>query len=88
MNLHSRFRKPTRIREYEIDTAAYAPAGREDYYGPYEDMPVYYAVAVQVKVWIFWITIWEESVDATDADGRNIICERAKQVHQKLIADE
>ena len=66
----------------------YTPAGRQDYYGPYENMPVYYVVAVQVKVWIFWITIWEESVDATDADGRNIICERAKQVHQKLIADE
>lgn len=66
----------------------YTPAGRQDYYGPYENMPVYYVVAVQVKVWIFWITIWEESVDATDADGRNIIRERAKQVHQKLIADE
>ena len=85
MNINSRYRRPSRIREYEVDTADFTPAGREDYYGPYENMPIYYVVAIQVKVWFRWVTVWEESVDATDADARNIILARAKDVHRSII---
>mgnify|MGYP006916070984 CR=1 FL=1 len=60
----------------------FAPAGRENYYGPYEEMPIYYVVTVQVRCWFLWLTIWEESVDVTDADARNIIFQRARRVLQ------
>ena len=73
-----------RIVEEEIDTAMYVPAGREDYYGPYEEMPIYYVVKIQVKVSFFWATIWKDCTDITDGDSRTIIINRANEICKKL----
>lgn len=46
-----------RIAEDQLDPA-YLMAGNDDrYFSPYKDLPVFYIVAVQVKVCGFWVNI-------------------------------
>lgn len=44
------------------------------------DYPVYYVAKVQVKVWCFWITIWEKHCDISDGDTRQHIINEANDL--------
>ena len=73
-----------RIAEDQLDPA-YLMAGNDDrYFSPYKDLPVFYIVAVQVKVCGFWVNIWRATVDLSDGDGRTIVMNKAKEIVQNL----
>ncbi len=86
MNIYGNYRRKARIIEREIDTSMYVPGERENYYGRYEDLPIIFVVAVQVKHWFGWVTIWEASTDITDSDSREVVRNQAKELYQKWIA--
>lgn len=44
------------------------------------DYPIYYVVKVQVKVWCFWITIWEKHCYISDGDTRQHIINDANNL--------
>lgn len=75
--------KPARAVEETIDTKVAAQMASENRGVPFqdnEDYPVFYVVKVQVKVWFFWITIWEKQCDISDGDTRQHIINEANQL--------
>lgn len=44
-----------------------------------------YVVEVQVKVLFFWITIWCDNCDFSDADARTKINSRAKDIYKTML---
>ena len=48
------------------------------------EFPPLYVVEVQVKVLFFWIAIWGDDCDYSDADARNDIDRRAKSIYKAL----
>lgn len=46
--------------------------------------PPIYVVEVQVKVLFFWITIWGDRCEFSDADARNKINSRAKAIYDAM----
>ena len=47
-----------------------------------------FTAEIQVKVLWFWIPIWEESCDYSDADARIKLEVKAKEVYQSLIKEQ
>ena len=75
--------KPARAVEETIDTKVAAQIASENNGVPFpdnENYPIFYAVKVQVKVWFFWITIWEKQCDISDGDTRQHIINEANQL--------
>ena len=75
--------RPTRAIEETIDTKiavqmANDNNGADIIYNV--DYPIYYVVKVQVKVWCFWITIWEKHCDISDGDTRQHIINEANDL--------
>lgn len=46
--------------------------------------PKQYIVKVQVKVWIFWVTVWAEVCNHSDGDSREYIKNCAQEVQEAL----
>ena len=72
--------RPTRAIEETIDTKVAAQMDNDNNGVAIiddADYPVYYVVKVQVKVWCFWITIWEKHCDISDGDTRQHIINEA-----------
>ncbi len=49
----------------------------------FELTPIFYA-EIQVKVLWFWIPIWEESCEYSDADARESLLSKVHEVYQSL----
>lgn len=68
------YRRPTRIVERKIQPALLVTPA-DDIMNPTSiiatepnSLPDLYEIAVQVKLWFFWIDVWAESCAADDAD--------------------
>ena len=75
--------RPTRAIEETIDTKVTAQMANDNNGAVIiddGDYPVYYVVKVQVKVWCFWITIWEKHCDISDGDTRQHIINEANDL--------
>lgn len=82
MKLTYKHTKPARAIEETIDTKLAAQASNDNspMVMPDEAYPIYYVVKVQVKVWFFWITIWERHCDISDGDSRTVIINEANNL--------
>lgn len=72
--------RPTRAIEETIDTKIAVHMADDNNVADIiynVDYPIYYVVKVQVKVWCFWITVWEKHCYISDGDTRQHIINEA-----------
>lgn len=86
MKLTYKHNRPARVSADCIDTKAMAQQANEgsSIMADNTDYPIYYVVKVQVRVWFFWITIWERHCDFSDGDSRTVIDSQANNLIKAL----
>lgn len=85
MKLTYKHNKPARVNVECVDTKLAAQMANEgNSIMPDNEYPIYYVVRVQVKVWFFWITIWERHCDFSDGDSRTVIENQANKLLKAL----
>lgn len=86
MNIFNPYRRKARIVYDVIDYNLFCDAETAQLRRMRGDdgLPIHYVVKVQVKIWIFWVTVWSETTDFSDGDSREIINHRADELHKKL----
>lgn len=65
------------------------PASDSNYLGHLPtaiDLPPIYIVEIQVKTWWYWVTVWREACEFSDADARNHIDRGANRVYDVLTS--
>lgn len=79
------YRRKVRISDYVIDRNDIAMDNVEEW-NPncFIEFTLIYVVEVQVKVLFFWITIWGDRCEFSDADARNKINSRAKAIYDAM----
>lgn len=89
MKIINRYNRRVRVVEEVQDLRHVAlPDNYETNYGPTDDLPVYFAVRVEIKVAWFWVTLCSESCDISDGDTRPYIINRAKDLCKKIEGKE
>ena len=91
MNVTYKTHKPARVVEETFDTQftmQMADGSESPNVITDNDCPIYYIVKVQVRVWFFWITIWEKHCDISDGDTRQHIINEANQLLKTLEGQE
>lgn len=79
------YRRKVRITADVIDRNAVVMDNVEEWSPHYVmEFPPVYCVEVQVKVLFFWITIWGDDCNFSDADARNSINSRAKAIYDSI----
>ena len=86
MKLTYKHNRPARVSADCIDTKAMAQQANEvsNIMTDNTDYLIYYVIKVQVRVWFFWITIWERQCDFSDGDSRTVIDSQANNLIKAL----